>query len=74
MIQINLFSSFEKVRQVIKQSPCFINFISTAKGFLNVDLFVTQPLVNHSLTLKRLDYKNMQFFKLIELHEFIHFY
>ena len=34
-------------------------FLPTAKGFLNnMDLFVAQPPVNHSLTLKPLDYKN----------------
>ena len=36
-----------------------MSFIPTAKGFLNnMDLFVAQPPVNHSLTLKPLDYKN----------------
>lgn len=34
-------------------------FLPTAKGFLNnMDLFVAQPPVNHSLTLKPPDYKN----------------
>ena len=34
-------------------------FLPTAKGFLNnMDLFVAQPPVNHSLTRKPLDYKN----------------
>ena len=34
-------------------------FIPTAKGLIrNMDFFVTQPPVNHSLTLKPLDYKN----------------
>ena len=37
-------------------------FLPTAKGFLNnMDLFVAQPPVNHSLTLKPLDYKNNGF-------------
>lgn len=34
-------------------------FLPTAKGFLNnMDLFVAQPPVNHSLTPKPLAYKN----------------
>ena len=34
-------------------------FLPTAKGFVyNMDLFVAQPPVNHSLTRKPLDYKN----------------
>ncbi len=36
-----------------------MSFIPTAKGLVyNMDLFVAQPPVNHSLTLKPLDYKN----------------
>lgn len=36
-----------------------MSFIPTAKGLVyNMDLFVTQPPVNYSLTLKPLDYKN----------------
>ena len=36
-----------------------MSFIPTAKGLVyNMDLFVTQPPVNHSLTIKPLDYKN----------------
>lgn len=36
-----------------------MSFIPTAKGLVyNMDLFVAQLPVNHSLTLKPLDYKN----------------
>ena len=36
-----------------------MSFIPTAKGLVyNMDLFVAQPPVNHSLTAKPLDYKN----------------
>ena len=36
-----------------------MSFIPTAKGFVyNMDLFVAQPPVNHSLTSKPLAYKN----------------
>ncbi len=36
-----------------------MSFIPTAKGLVyNMDLFVTQPPVNHSLTIKPPDYKN----------------
>ena len=36
-----------------------MSFIPTAKGLVyNMDLFVTQPPVNHSLTIKPQDYKN----------------
>ena len=36
-----------------------MSYIPTAKGLVyNMDLFVAQPLVNHSLTIKPLDYKN----------------
>ena len=41
------------------KKPLAMSFIPTAKGFVyNMDLFVAQPPVNHSLTLKPLDYKN----------------
>ena len=41
------------------KKPLSMSFIPTAKGFVyNMDLFVAQPPVNHSLTLKPLDYKN----------------
>ena len=41
------------------KKPLAMSFISTAKGFVyNMDFFVAQPPVNHSLTLKPLDYKN----------------
>ena len=36
-----------------------MSFIPTAKGFVyNMDLFVAQPPINHSLTPKTLAYKN----------------
>lgn len=36
-----------------------MSFIPTAKGLVyNMNLFVTQPPVNHSLTIKPPDYKN----------------
>ncbi len=36
-----------------------MSFIPTAKGLVNnMDLFVAQPIINHSLTHKPLDYKN----------------
>ena len=36
-----------------------MSFIPTAKGLVyNMDLFIEQPLVNHSLTIKPLDYNN----------------
>ena len=39
-----------------------MSFIPTAKGFLNnMDLFVAQPPVNHSLTLKPPHHKNNSF-------------
>ena len=41
------------------KKPLAMSFIPTAKGLVyNMDLFVTQPPVNHSLTIKPLDYKN----------------
>ena len=41
------------------KKPLAMSFIPTAKGFVyNMDLFVAQPPVNHSLTRKPLDYKN----------------
>ena len=41
------------------KKPLAMSFIPTAKGLVyNMDLFVAQPPVNHSLTLKPLDYKN----------------
>ena len=41
------------------KKPLAMSFIPTAKGLVyNMDLFVTQPPVNHSLTAKPLDYKN----------------
>lgn len=41
------------------KKPLAMSFIPTAKGFVyNMDLFVAQPPVNHSLTAKPLDYKN----------------
>ena len=47
------------IPQKCKQKALSYEFLPTAKGFLNnMDLFVAQPPVNHSLTLKPLDYKN----------------
>ena len=41
------------------KKPLAMSFIPTAKGLVyNMDLFVAQPPVNYSLTLKPLDYKN----------------
>ena len=41
------------------KKPLAMSFIPTAKGLVyNMDLFVAQPPVNHSLTAKPLDYKN----------------
>jgi TfoX/Sxy family transcriptional regulator of competence genes len=41
------------------KKPLAMSFIPTAKGLVyNMDLFVAQPPVNHSLTVKPLDYKN----------------
>ena len=41
------------------KKPLAMSLLPTAKGFVyNMDLFVAQPPVNHSLTLKPLDYKN----------------
>ncbi|MDD7738321.1 MAG: hypothetical protein PUJ34_09655, partial [Subdoligranulum sp.] len=41
------------------KKPLAMSFIPTAKGFVyNMDLFVAQPPVNHSLTPKPLAYKN----------------
>ena len=41
------------------KKPLAMSFIPTAKGLVyNMDLFVAQPPVNHSLTLKPLNYKN----------------
>ena len=41
------------------KKPLAMSFIPTAKGLVyNMDLFVAQPPVNHSLTIKPLDYKN----------------
>ena len=41
------------------KKPLAMSFILIAKGFVcDIDLFVAQPPVNHSLTLKPLDYKN----------------
>ena len=41
------------------KKPLAMRFIPTAKGFLDkYGLLVAQPPVNHSLTLKPLDYKN----------------
>ena len=42
-----------------RQKALSYELLPTAKGFLNnMDLFVAQPPVNHSLTIKPLDYKN----------------
>ena len=41
------------------KKPLAMESSPTAKGLVyNMDLFVAQPPVNHSLTLKPLDYKN----------------
>ena len=41
------------------KKPLAMSFIPTAKGLVyNMDLFVAQSPVNHSLTAKPLDYKN----------------
>lgn len=41
------------------KKPLAMSFIPTAKGLVyNMDLFVAQPPVNHSLTIKPPDYKN----------------
>jgi hypothetical protein len=41
------------------KKPLAMSFIPTAKGFVyNMDLFVAQLPVNHSLTVKPPDYKN----------------
>lgn len=45
--------------QIQRQKALSYEFHPTAKGLVyNMDLFVTQPPVNHSLTIKPLDYKN----------------
>ncbi len=44
------------------KKPLAMSFIPTAKGLIhNMKLFAAQPPVNHSLTLKPLDYKNNSF-------------
>lgn len=35
-----------------------MSFYPQLMAFYNMDLFVAQPSINHSLTLKPLDYKN----------------
>ena len=46
------------------KKPLAMSFIPTAKGLVyNMDLFVAQPPVNHSLTAKPLDYKNNGFLR-----------
>ena len=46
-------------KEIHIRKPLAVGIKLIAKGFLNnMDFFVAQPPVNHSLTLKPLDYKN----------------